>query len=98
MSTMTDTHYNNKIYWDVTLSLSYGCKFEISTCNKDCKICLDTMKDKYTIKLKCSCIFHRDCLYKCFYNNDIKCPTCNKKIKKTTNPIDFSSFVNNTSK
>lgn len=73
-----------KILIESILCLNYGWKQHPKcTLDKQCNICLDSIKDKYVLETNCGHHFDYDCIM--FSLTDFKfykCPDCQKPYKK----------------
>ena len=91
---MTDVEYKyndvfTTVFIEILLQYKYKCESIMPytiTIDEDCVYCLDTMKDKYVIKLPCGHIFHRNCFLEQLLVHKITlcpCISCRKDLLKS---------------
>lgn len=75
---------SKKILIETILCLNYGWKQHPKCAfDKQCEICLESMKDKYVLETNCGHFFDYECIM--FSMTDFKfykCPSCQKAYKK----------------
>jgi hypothetical protein len=78
---------HSSICWEILLLVNYGCSADDSySRDKQCPICLDDLKEEYTITLPCGHTYHRNCiLSNIFLYKRYKCPDpkCDKLLSLT---------------
>jgi DNA-directed RNA polymerase subunit RPC12/RpoP len=81
--TLTDTSLNNNTIVDEFSILDEEEKKKYNTCS----ICFDDFKDESIIrKIKCSHIFHKDCIDPWLLNQSYKCPVCRDNVLPMKDP------------
>jgi len=72
--------FEDDILLEVILTWKYGWSNIRKYCyDKECKICLESMEDKYILKLPCDHLFHRNCILKNISYKRYTCPECDNK-------------------
>jgi hypothetical protein len=79
----TDKSKTDDVIAEILLDLKYDCTInEKAQCNKTCSICFSEVNDSYTIELKCSHTFHRECFMKNLLDyKRTQCPNCQYTMK-----------------
>jgi hypothetical protein len=70
--------------FEMILCVEYGWKQHPKFAgNIECKICLDTLKNKYVLETDCKHFFDHACIMETLINHSMfKCPICSKKYTK----------------